>query len=156
MFEVWRVLPPLPNLEKTKMCKTKWKNEQPQIVVKKNKKHTHNLCIQVLSKRDAVTLVLSSWSCRVGRLSGHPRPSSVEALVYRGCPDKAPTLLWLLWCALVTVFVFVVVVVFHVHVQLRILTKKQMYQSSTMREPKRWWRPKPRKCVWSRTDIPLE
>ena len=32
---------------------------------------------------------MSLW-CRVRRLSGHPRPSSVEALVYRGCPCRDP------------------------------------------------------------------
>ena len=41
-------------------------------------------------ERDTVTLVLSSLSRRVRSLSGHPRPSSVEALVYRGCPCRDP------------------------------------------------------------------
>ena len=36
------------------------------------------------------TLVLSFWWCRVERVSGHPRPPSVEALVYRGCPCWDP------------------------------------------------------------------
>ena len=41
-------------------------------------------------RRGAVTLVLSFWWCRVKRVLGHPRPPSVEALVYRRCPCRAP------------------------------------------------------------------
>ena len=36
------------------------------------------------------SLVLSFLWCRVERVSGHPRPPSVEALVYRGCPCRDP------------------------------------------------------------------
>ena len=35
-----------------------------------------------------ITLVSWLWWCRVKLVVGHPRPPSVEALVYRGCPCR--------------------------------------------------------------------